>query len=117
MAAASEEGAKVKGADAAIVVLVYRSVGGVGSEVVAALELTLQDVKSALEVDFLLEDVAESALNVERQAVVATNVARWAVKGDVAEQVVFAGQKELQEPRQIWLKGPIELNWHNQSGK
>lgn len=97
---ASEERAEVQGADATVVVLIDRSVRGIGREVVAALEVTLEDVKSALEADFLLENVKESLLNVKGQAVVAANVPRRAVEGDVAQQVVFAGQKELEEPKE-----------------
>ena len=74
VAAAAEEGAQIEGVDTSIVVLVDRSVGSVGREIVADFEITLEDVQSSLEVDFLLEDVKEGQLDVAGEAVVAANV-------------------------------------------
>lgn len=93
----SEEGAKVESVDPSIVVAVDAAVGSKGREVVANLNLTLQDVKAAHQVDLLLEDVEKGALNIVGQAVEAADTVRRAVEGDVSEQIVRAGQKHLKE--------------------
>ncbi len=93
----SEEGAKVEGVDPSIVVAVDAAVGSKGREVVANLNLTLQDVKTAHQVDFLLEDIEEGALDIVGQAIEAADTVRGTVEGDVSEQVVRAGQKHLKE--------------------
>ena len=69
----SEEGAKVEGVDPTVVVAVNAAVGGEGAEVVADLELALQDVQTTLQVDLLLEDVEQGALDVVGKAVEAAN--------------------------------------------
>ena len=97
VAAGSEEGTKVEGVDSSVVVAVDASVGGKGREVVPDLELALEDVKAAHEVNLLLEDVEDSALNIVRKAIEAANTEGGTVQGDVAEEVVSARQEHLQE--------------------
>ena len=97
VAARSQEGTKVEGVDSSIVVAVNAAVGGKGREVVPDLELALEDVKTAHEVDLLLEDVEDGALDVVGEAVEATNAEGGTVQSDVAEKVVSARQKHLQE--------------------
>ena len=97
MADGSEEGAKVESVDSAIVVAVNAAVGSKGAEVVAGLKLALQDVKTALQVDLLLEDIEQGALNVVGKAVEAAHAEGRSVQSDVSEQVVRAGKEHLQE--------------------
>ncbi len=93
----SKEGAKVESIDPSIVVAIDAAVGGEGRKVVANLNLALQDVKTTHQVDLLLENVEEGALDIVRQAIEAADTVRGAVEGDVSEQVVRAGQKHLKE--------------------
>lgn len=108
MAAASQEGAKVEGVDLAIIILVNGFVGRVGCEVIADLKIRFEDVKSALQFKLLLNNVEQSQLNVTWQRVIAANSARWTVKSDVPQEVVFTWQKHLQETK----KGMFSL-WSN----
>lgn len=102
---ASEEGAEVEGIDAAIVVPVDRSVGRESGEVVSDLKISLQDVESSLEINLLLDDLAETSLDIVWEGVEAANSEGWSVQGDVSEEVVSAWQKHLQET--IRIKGKI----------
>lgn len=108
VAAASQEGAKVEGVDLAIIILVNGFVGRVGCKVIADLEIRFEDVKSALQFKLLLNNVEQSQLNVTWQRVIAANSARWTVKSDVPQEVVFTWQKHLQETK----KGMFSL-WSN----
>lgn len=101
VAARSQEGAQIQGGDTSVVILVDGSESGVGRVVVATLEVTLEDVQSALEFDFLLKDVEQSKLDVTGQAIVFANIPGWAVKCDVSQQVVLARQEQLKEPRKF----------------
>ena len=92
-----EEGAEVEGIDASIVVSVDAAVGGEGGEIVANLKLALQNVKATHEVDLLLEDVEEGALDVVGKRVEATDTVGGSVQGDIPQKVVRAGQEHLQE--------------------
>ena len=53
---------------------------------------------------FLLENIEKSELNVAGEAVVAANVPRRAIEGDVAQEVVLAGQEKLEESKKILIK-------------
>ena len=57
-----------------------------------------------MEGKFLLEDIEESELDVAGQAIVAANISRRTIEGDVAQQVVFTRQKKLEESIKFWLK-------------
>jgi hypothetical protein len=113
VATASQEGTKVEGADATIVVLVNRAVRSVSREVISTLQIALEDVKSALKADFLLEDVQQGLLDVEWEAVVAANISGRSVKSDIAQQIVFTRQKELEEPKKGGLASTNYLIWPN----
>ena len=52
MATASKERAEVESIDEAIVILVYGSVSSIRCEVISDLEVSFEDVKSALQIDF-----------------------------------------------------------------
>ena len=93
----SQEGAEVEGVDSSIVVAVDAAVSGERREVVADLELALEDVEASLQVDLLLEDVEEGALDVVGQTVEAADAEGWAIESDVPQKVVRAGQQHLQE--------------------
>lgn len=93
----AEEGTEVEGVDTSIVVAVDAAVGGERAEVVAGLELALEDVEAAHQVDLLLKDVEESALDVVGERVEAADAERGAVQGDVPEQVVGAREQHLEE--------------------
>jgi hypothetical protein len=97
--ARAEEWSKVVGINATIVVFVDGAVGSQGRVVVAGLELTLEDIKTALEVDLLLDNVEESGLDVTSQVVKSTDAASGAVDCDVPEQVVLAREEHLEETK------------------
>lgn len=99
MAARTQETAQVVGINTSVVVLVNGAVGSEDGIVVADFEVTLQDVESALQIDFLLEDVQKSMLDVARKRVEATDTLSRSVNSDVAEQVVFAGEEHLHETK------------------
>ena len=65
MTLSSEEAAQIEGIDSPIVVFVDGPKGSERREVVAELKRRLQDIKAALEVDFLLKDVSQGALDAE----------------------------------------------------
>ena len=113
VAAGSEEGTKVEGVDSSVVVAVDASVGGKGREVVPDLELALEDVKAAHEVNLLLEDVEDSALNIVRKAIEAANTEGGTVQGDVAEEVVSARQEHLQEAIRQGAQVSREVGMHD----
>ena len=92
-----EERAEVEGIDASIVVSVDAAIGGKRREIVADFELALQNVKTTHEVDLLLENVKEGALDVVRKRIEATDTVRGPVQGDIPQKVVSAGQEHLQE--------------------
>jgi len=87
------------GINATIVVFVDGAVGSQGRVVVAGLELTLEDIKTALEVDLLLDNVEESGLDVTSQVVKSTDAASGTVDCDVPEQVVLAREEHLEETK------------------
>jgi len=97
VATAAEEGAQVEGVDVAIVVLVHGSVRSVSTEVVAHFEISLQDVLSSLQRDFLLDDVENGELDISWETIVAANAAGRTIKGDVPEDVVLTWEEHLQE--------------------
>jgi hypothetical protein len=99
VAGRAEERAEVVGVDTTIVVLIDGAVSGKSGVVVAALELTLEDIEAALEVDLLLDHVEERALNVASEAIEAANAASGAVDSNVPEQVVLAGEEHLEETK------------------
>mgnify|MGYP000560081577 FL=1 len=84
VATRAQESTHVEGVDTSIVVAVNAAVGCQRAEIVAHLELTLQDVKAAHEVDLLLEDVEEGTLNVVWQRFVATAETRGTIEGHVS---------------------------------
>jgi hypothetical protein len=57
-----------------------------------------------LQSKFLLENIEKSELNVAGEAVVAANVPRRSIEGDVAQEVVLAGQEKLEESKKILIK-------------
>mmetsp|Transcript_15028 Transcript_15028/g.18995 ORF Transcript_15028/g.18995 Transcript_15028/m.18995 type:complete len:542 (-) Transcript_15028:51-1676(-) len=93
----AEEGTEVEGVDPAVVVAVNATVGGKGREVVADLDLTLQDVEAAHKVNLFLEDVKKGAFDVVRERVEAAHTQGGSVESDVSHQVVRAGKQHLQE--------------------
>ena len=50
---------------------------------------------------FLLENIKKSELNVAGEAVIAANVPRRAIEGDIAQEVVLAGQEKLKESKKF----------------
>lgn len=97
--ALAKESTHVEGVNATVIVAVDAAVGSERAEVVAGLEFTLEDVETAHKVNLLLEDVEESALDVVRKRVEATNMTRWAVQSLVPQVVVRAGEHHLQETK------------------
>ena len=93
----AQEGAEVKSVDAAVVVAVDAAVCGERGEVVASLELALEDVESAHQVNLFLEDIEEGTLDVVRERVEAADAERGTVQSDVPEQVVSAWKQHLEE--------------------
>ena len=92
-----QEGSEVECVDSTIVVLVNTTIGRQRGVVVAHLKLTLKDVKTTLQVDLLLKDVHHSPLDIEGEAVEATDAVRRSIECDIPQQVVRAGKQHLQE--------------------
>jgi len=97
VATVTEEGSEVESVDSSVVVTIDAAVSGEGREVVSHLELTLEDVKTTGEVDFLLEDVEEGSLDIVRERVETANAEGRSVKSDVSQEVVSAGEEHLEE--------------------
>ena len=95
VALVSEESAEVHGRDEATVVSVDGAEGSDGSVVEAELEVSLETLDSSREVDLLLEDGGDSVLDVNGQAVETADAHRRSIDGDVAENVVLAGEHDL----------------------
>jgi hypothetical protein len=77
--------------NATIVVFVNRAVCSQDRVVVAHFKVTLENVQTALKVNFLFDNIEQGVLDVARKRVEATNTCGRAVNSDVAEQVVFTG--------------------------
>ena len=107
MAHVSQESAEVEGVDSTIVVAVNATVASQGRVVESDLEVASQGIQASHKINLLLEDVAEGALDVIGETIVAADESRGAIKSDVTEQVVRAGQQHLQEA--VQLKGKQEL--------
>ena len=97
VALVSEESAEVDGRDKTAVVSVDGAEGRDGSVIEAELEVSLEAFDSSGEVDFLLEDGNDSVLDVDGQAVETADANRRSIDGDVAENVVLAGEHDLDE--------------------
>jgi hypothetical protein len=54
-----------------------------------------------LQSKFLLKNIEKSELNVAGEAVIAAHVPRRAIEGDVAQEVVLAGQEKLKESKKF----------------
>ena len=101
MAHVSQESAEVEGVNSTIVVAVNATVASQGRVVESDLEVASQGIQASHKINFLLEDVAEGALDVIGETIVAADESRRAIKSDVTEQVVRAGQQHLQEAVQV----------------
>lgn len=97
MALSLEEASKVVCVDAARVVSVDGSEGGHWTVIESEFKAALEGIKSALQVDLLLDDLAEGGLNVEWKAVVSANVVGTTIKSNVSQVVVSAWEDKLEE--------------------
>ena len=97
MALSLEEASKVVSIDTARVVSVDGSEGGHWSVVESEFEAALEGIESALQVDFLLDDVAEGGLNVEWKAIESADVVGTTVESNVSEVVISAWEDKLEE--------------------
>ena len=97
MALALQEVPQVVRVNSAIVVSVHRSEGSQWRVVVSKLQTALQGVEAPLKVNLLLDHVHDGPLNVERKAIKAANIPCGAVKSHIPEEVVCAGEQDLEE--------------------
>ena len=73
MAHVSQESAEVESVDSTIIVAVNATVASQGRVVESDLEVTSQGIQSSHKINFLLENVAEGALDVIGETIIATN--------------------------------------------
>ena len=88
------------GVNATIVVFVNGTESGKDRVVVTHFEITLEDIKASLKVNFLFENVEQGMLDIAGKGVEATNTLSRAVNSDVTEKVVFAREEHLQETKE-----------------
>ena len=69
----SQESAEVESVDSAIIVAVNATVASQGRVVESDLEVTSQSIQASHKIDLLLKDVAEGALDVIGETIIATD--------------------------------------------